>query len=315
MQTKFLLILILFAGGIGSLFPQETARERIERRRQQAAGSNFHMEQQTRDSGEEIGNAKWSRIIYRYLDLSKEANAPLHYPLIPANGRMNLFTMLFKLLQENNIPAYEYLGEREEFTEEYRTGFREVLDRFEIYYETAAGEIVINDADIPGNEVEGYYVKEIYYFDTGSSAFRIRPIAVCPVLLRRDDDGVATRYPLFWIPYDEIAPYARRMPVMNSSLNNSMNGSMDDFFRMRKYDGEIYKAQNPRNLAISQYASTPEEIKAEQERIERELVDFEKNLWKQENHSVVPQQQKANRQGKRRSSSGGAPVSMRDTRL
>jgi gliding motility associated protien GldN len=279
MQTKLLLILILFAGGIGSLFPQETARERIERRRQQAVSP----ERQNRD--DEIENAKWSRVIYRYLDLSKEANAPLHYPVIPANGRMNLFTMLFRLLQENDIPAYEYLDGREEFTEEYRAGFRDVLDRFGIYYETAGGGIVVNDADIPGNEVEGYYVKEIYYLDTGSSAFRIRPTAVCPILLRRDDDGVATRYPLFWIPYDEIAPSARRMPVMSSSLNNSMNGSMDDFFRMRKYDGEIYKAQNPRNLAISQYASTPEDIKAEQERIERELADFEKNL----------RQQKANR--------------------
>lgn len=322
MQIKLLLILILLAGGIGSLSAQETARERIERRQQsavqqQATGTNIRMEQRNRHSDESIENARWSRIIYRYLDLSKEPNAPLYYPVTPANGKMSLFTMLFKLLQENSVPAYEYLDGREEFTGEYRVGFQELLDRFGIYYETADGEIVVNDADIPGNEVEGYFVKEAYYFDTANSVFSIRPIAICPVLQRRDDYGATTRYPLFWIPYDEIAPYAQRMPVMSSSLNNSMGGSIDDFFRMRKYEGEIYKAQNPRNLAISQYTSTPEEMKAEQERIEQELADFEKSLWKQENHTVVPQQKKVNRRGQRQIpaiSSGTPSVSMRDRR-
>lgn len=322
MQTKRLLIFILLTVGVTTLSAQETARERIERRRQstvqqQATDTNVRIEQQNRHSEESIQNAKWSRIIYRYLDLTKEANAPLYYPVTPVDGRISLFTMLFNLLQEETTPAYEYLDGREEFTEEYRIDFQELLDRFGIYYETAEGRIVVNDADLPGNEIEGYFVKEAYYFDTGSSSFKVRPIAICPVLQRRDDYGATPRYPLFWIPYDEIAPYARRIPVMSSSLNNSMSGSVDDFFRMRKYDGEIYKAQNPRNLAISQYTSTPEEMKAEQERIEQELVNFEKNLWMQENHSVVPQQQKVNRRGKRRSpvsSSGAASVSMRDRR-
>lgn len=323
MQTKRLLILVLLMAGVTTIFAQETARERIERRRQgtvqqQTADTNVRMEQRNRHRDESIENAKWSRIIYRYLDLTKDANAPLYYPVTPIEGKMSLFTLLFNLLQEEAIPAYEYLDGREEFTDEYRINFQEFLDRFGIYYETTDNKIVISDVDIPGNEVEGYFVKEAYYFDTGNSTFRVKPLAICPVLQRRDDYGAATRYPLFWISYDEIAPYARRVPVMGSSLNNSMSGSIDDYFRMRKYDGEIYKAQNPRNLTISQYTSTPEEMKAEQERIEQELVDFEKNLWKQESHSAVPQQREVNRWGQRRrssaNSSGTASISMRDRR-
>lgn len=323
MQTKRLLIFIsLVAGAVTTLFSQETARERIEQRQQstvqqQAAGTNIRMEQRNRHSDESIENAKWSRIIYRHLDLTKEANAPLYYPVTPADGKTSLFTLIFNLLQENTVPAYEYLDGKEEFTDEYRINFQEFLDRFGIYHETMDGRIVVNNVDIPGNEVEGYFVKEAYYFDTDNSSFRVKPLAICPVLQRREDYGTITRYPLFWIQYEEIAPYARRLPVMGSSLNNSMSGTIDDFFRMRKYDGEIYKAQNPRNLTISQYTSTPEEMKAEQERIEQELIDFEKNLWKQENYPAVPQQQKVNRRGKRKSptsSSGAASVSMRDRR-
>lgn len=319
MRTKLLLILILFAGGIGSVLSQETARERIERRQQRVeqqpvAGTNIRIQQRNLQGDESIENAKWSRIIYRYLDLTQEANASLYYPVTPTDGKMSLFTMLFNLLQEETIPAYEYLDGREAFTKEYQIDFQEFLDRFGIYYQTADGKILVNDADIPGNEVKGYFVKEAYYFDTGTSSFRARPLAICPVLHRIDDYNAVTRYPLFWIQYDEIAPYARRIPAMSSSLNNSMSGSIDDFFLMRKYKGNIYKAQNSRNLSISQYTSDPEEMKAEQERIEQELIDFEKNLWKQENHSFVPQQQKVKQNRQKRSPSTSSGTSMRDRR-
>ena len=105
------------------------------------------------------------------------------------------------------------------------------------------------------------------------------------------------------------------MPVMSSSLNNSTTGTVDDFFRLRKYDGEIYKAQNPRNLAISQYTSPPEEIKAEQDRIEQELIDFEQGVYKQE-YQTTSQQQKVTRRGRQRasSSSGTSSATMRDRR-
>ena len=50
----------------------------------------------------------WRRDIYRELDLSKDANAPLYYPVEPQDGRVNLFTLLFQLLNTGKIPAYTY---------------------------------------------------------------------------------------------------------------------------------------------------------------------------------------------------------------
>lgn len=322
MQTKQWLIILFFMLGTTSLLAQETVRQRIEQRRQtdteqQTDITNIRMGQADQYTDESIENAKWVRIIYRHLDLTKEINAPLYYPVTPKDGKMNLFSLLFNLLQKNRIPAYEYLDGREEFTEEYRMDFQELLDRFEIYYEMEEDQVKVNDADIPSNEVEGYFVKEAYYFDTPSSTFRKRPLAICPVLHRQDNHGAISHYPLFWVQYDEISPFARRIPVMGSSLNNSMNGTIDDFFRLRKYDGEIYKAQNPRNLTISQYTTTPEEMKKEQERIEQELIDFEEKLWKKENPIYTPQQVKKNRRAKKQpsqSSLENTSVSMRDRR-
>ncbi len=316
-----LIIFMLILGGIAPLFSQETARERIEQRRQQEArqqqtASAVRSFQGNSSVDEGVENAKWSRVIYRYLDLTKEANASLYYPVTPIDGQSSLFSMLFRLLQDDAIAAYEYLDGQERFTDEYRIGFQNLLDRFDIYHEMADGTITVDDADIPGKEVLGYFVKEAYYFDSPSSTFIVRPLALCPVLHRRDDYATeATRYPLFWIPYRELEPYARQMPVMGSSLNNSMNGTVDDFFRLRKYDGEIYKAQNPRNLAISQYTTTAEEMKAEQERIEQELIDFERGI-KNQQERLIPAEQPITRRNRRpaRTSSTPSSVTMRDRR-
>jgi gliding motility associated protien GldN len=324
MRARVLLIIgILFAGGVGSLFSQETARERIEQRRQnetrqQQAGTTTWSVPGSNHVDESLENAKWSRVIYRYLDLTREANAPLYYPVTPIEGKSSLFTLIFHLFQEERIPVYEYLDGQEVFTDEYRLDFSDFIDRFGIYHETDGEEIVVNDADIPGNEVLGYFVKEAYYIEPATSSFKVRPLAICPVLHRADNYATEpTRYPLFWIPYSAFEPHARRMPVMASSLNNSMSGSVDDFFRLRKYEGEIYKAHNPRNLSISQYTSTPEEAQAERDRIEQELINFEKQLWKGTSPSARQDNPRVSRRGRQqpvRSAATTSSVTMRDRR-
>ena len=172
--------------------------------------------------------------------------------------------------------------------------------------------------DIPSHEVQGYYLKEAYYFETGTSNYGVKTVAVCPVIHRQGDyEANTVRYPLFWIPYDELRPYALRMPIMTSSLNNTMTATIDDFFRKNNYDGEIYKTTNLRNLAISQYTSSPEEMKAEQEKIEQQLKDFETRLWKENNDSTSVQPAQQNRRARRnifRTSSSNSSNTMRDRR-
>jgi len=320
MTSRTIFILLILLGQVTALYPQTTARERIEQRRQAeqtATVPGIRQNQPVRNPEEMIADARWLRIIYRYIDLRKEANAPLYHPSTPAGGQRNLFAMIFRLLQEDRIRAYEYLDGREEFTEEYRIDFKGLIARFDIYHETANGAITVNDADVPSNEVMGYYLKEVYYFDTATSSFRVQPVALCPILFRQDDDASAdTRYPLFWIQYGELEPYTRRMPLMASALNNRVTETVDDFFRKRSYQGEIYKTGSPGNRAIAQYTSTPEEMKAEQERIEQELLDFEL-LIRKEGEVVASPPREASRRSNKKSAGATTTVSsqtMRDRR-
>ncbi|WP_455628666.1 type IX secretion system ring subunit PorN/GldN [Parabacteroides chinchillae] len=241
---------------------------------------------------QEIGNAPWMRVIYRQIDLTKEQNAPLYYPVRPMNGQMNLFSIIFQLLSENKIKAYEYLDGYEQFDEAHQVNFKELLDRFYILYEEVPAKngdepmFVINESDVPSEDVRSYYIKEAWYFDQNNSVFDVKTLAICPILTSNGDMGETTM-PMFWLPYENIRPYINTAYIMTSNINNAMTFTMDDYFRRRMFDGEIIKTQNLMNRPLQAYCPTPDSLKREQDRIEGQLVAFEKSLWLQPDTAQV----------------------------
>ena len=223
----------------------------------------------------------WRRDIYREILLQEDENAPLYYPTEPVGAQMNLFTYLFRLMMRNTIPAYEYrLDGNEVFTDSAKINRMAFLDNYHIYYERSNRGVRIDDSDIPSAEVKSYYVKESAYYDQASATFHVKPIAICPVLWRTDDFGDGEqKYPLFWVKYDDIAPYLSKQVVMTSNLNNAATMSMDDYFTRNMYRGKIYKTTNMLGRTLAQYCPTDSALAKEQRRIEGELAAFEKNIW------------------------------------
>ena len=223
----------------------------------------------------------WRRDIYREIILEEDANAPLYYPVEPVGSQMNLFTYLFKLMMRGSIKAYEYrLDGNEVFTDSAQVNRKAFLDNYHIYYERNNRGIRIDDSDIPSAEVKSYYVKESAYYDQASATFHVKPVALCPILWRTDDFGDGEqKYPLFWVKYDDVAPYLSKQVVMTSNLNNAATMSMDDYFVRNIYKGKIYKTSNMLGRTLAQYCPTDSALAKEQRRIEGELAAFEKNLW------------------------------------
>ena len=224
---------------------------------------------------------EWKRDVYRILDLQQEKNASLYYPVEQTGNSMNLFTFLFNNIISGKITAYAYnLDGYESFTEESIISPKNLLEDYRIYYEENDGAITVGKSDIPSAEVLSYYVKESHYYDSKTGTYGTRVTAICPVLHRSDEFAYeATKYPMFWVNYDEIAPMLAQQSVMASSLNNAASMSLDDYFTKGAYEGEIYKTVNLRNLAISQYCKDSVSVKKEQQKIEQQLTDFRTNLW------------------------------------
>lgn len=227
----------------------------------------------------------WRRDIYRELNLEETANAGLYYPVEPQGTEMNLFTYLFKLMLQGptrgGINVYEYrLDGNEVFTDSARIKPLDFLNNYHIYYERKDGRVRIDNSDIPSAEVKGYYLKESAYYDQATSTFHRKVIALCPILMREDDFGEGSaKYPLFWVRYDDVAPYLSKQTIMTSDLNNAATMSMDDYFTTNKYKGKIYKTTNMLGRTLAQYCTTDSAMTAEQLRIEKELKDFEKNIF------------------------------------
>lgn len=223
----------------------------------------------------------WRRDLYRELDLTDNANAGLYYPVEPVEGQMNLFTYIFKLMLSGNVPAYEYrLDGNEVFTDSARVRPRTLLDNYHIFYERVNGRLRIDNSDIPSKEVKSYYIKESAYYDQASATFHKKVIALCPVMSREDDFGDGTaKYPLFWVKYDDLAPFLSRHTVMTSDVNNAAVMSADDYFTKNMYKGTIYKTNNMLGRTLAQYCPTDSAMRQEQERIEAELLALEKNVY------------------------------------
>ena len=226
----------------------------------------------------------WRRDIYRELDLHEDANAGLYYPVQPQGKQLNLFTYIFKLAQNGYIPIYEYSvanDGNDDFSDGAKVTLKTVLDNYHIFYEEQDGKLKIDNSDIPSAEVLKYFLKESAYYDQGNATFHIKPLALCPVMMRDDDFGGETaQYPLFWVKYADLEPYLSRQTVMTSNVNNAAVMSMDDYFTLNKYQGKIYKTNNMLGRTLAQIAGGDStKLSQEQQRIEAELAAFRNNLF------------------------------------
>ena len=224
----------------------------------------------------------WKRDIYRQLDLTKDKNAPMYYPVEPMGRQVNLFTYLFRLILTGRINAYSYkLDGNESFDEKDKLPVKEMLERYGIYYEEQGGRLNVADSDVPSAEATRYYIKESIYMDQRTGTFTTKVTAICPILMRGADEfsSDATPYPLCWVKYDDVAPWLAKLPMMPSNLNNVTNMTADDFFTMNRYEGTIYKTNNMQGKVLANYCPTDSDMVAEQTRIEKQIDDFKKNVW------------------------------------
>ncbi len=279
-RILFLLLIVLAAQGA---FAQSVRRRAEQQAAQKNNAGNITTRAQISFPTElkMDENVVWRRDVYRELNLNEDANAALYYPVEPLGTQMNLFTYIFKLFMTGQVKAYEYrLDGNEVFNEGAEVKRKAFLDNYHIFYETTDRGTHIDDSDIPSREVTAYYVKESSYYDQASATFHTKVLALCPIMKREDDFGDgATSYPLFWVRYDDLAPFLSKQTIMTSNLNNAAVMSIDDYFTKNSYRGKIYKTTNMLGKTLAQYCPNEEAMTKEQKRIEEEIKAFEEHIW------------------------------------
>ena len=229
---------------------------------------------------------QWEKVVYRLLDLTKGKNQALYYPEMPNEDGQSLFYIIMRLLINNKISVYEYLDGREIFSDEYKINVKDrVLDRFHMLYTEAKGSTEKNpiyeldDSDIPGNEILSYYIIEKYTFDTRTNKMRSRVDAMCPVLHRMDEFGAILKFPMFWVKLNDIRPYIAQQYVFTDDDNNLPRYNLDDFFKLKMYEGDIFKVKSLSNKSLMQLFPDSAALAHARDSIEKRLHRFDTDLW------------------------------------
>lgn len=301
--SKYLIALVALAGAATAVAQDSSSSSSIVRRRagdrdrnasRQAPGVTDRMQQFYSKSSANDADLMWMRVIYRDLEMDNPKNAALYYPEDVVDGQENLFRIIMRLLADNAIPAYEYLDGKEIFTDQYRLNVSDMLERFHVLYSPAKGSteknprFVIEESDVPANEIRSYYILERWEFDAKTNKTRRLVEAICPVLHRADEFGVdAVRYPMFWVKLDAIRPYLAQQYIFIDDDNNLPRYTYDDFFTMAMYDGDIYKTRNLTNRSMMQMFPDPDDRKRAQDSIQNRLESFDKNLWVPSREEVI----------------------------
>jgi gliding motility associated protien GldN len=237
-------------------------------------------------------NITRSKIVWRIIDCREKMNFPLYYPTILLDSRKSLVQTLYEGIQSGAVQAYD--------DEEFITLLTptEVLGRFDASDRMVTREKIDGNGDttylikgeIHWEEVREFIVKERWYFDRHYSQLFVRIIGICPTRvynkelnLSSDDDYAVTgqelKRKLFWVYF----PEARR--VLGNSLtyieNNDMAQiSFDDLLHKRRFQSYIIAESNPLNdRKITDYTRDGIRAIMESERIKREIMNWESDLW------------------------------------
>ena len=90
------------------------------------------------------------------------------------------------------------------------------------------------------------------------------------------------RIPLFWVKYSDLQPYLSQQPVMLSTKNNATTATMDDFFSLNLYRGQISMTLGGETAELNSEMSDSTATAARQafsNQIEGELKQFEESLY------------------------------------
>ena len=251
----------------------------------------------------------WSRVVYRIIDMRFKQNYSLYSPVSSEDPQYSsLFMVILKAIQDG-LPVYEKsidVGDIKPYfnlpempremiptvlntdrTGELGDGNIATSEYMLLNYDSTTQEMRFNNYSYRGfarNQLK-YMIQEIIFFDKHYSRFYSTIMSIAPMhsdnVIYYDDmpimDALYGQI-LFWIPFDYLRPYMAQQYMMPTD-NDTKRVTFDEFFAKKLYSSYIVGASNVHGRMIPDYATTPEEIKKEQDRIEWELQCVEQDLW------------------------------------
>lgn len=222
----------------------------------------------------------WSKVVWEFVDLNQKINLPYYFPIDTANisnDRRSLFDTLLKGIRKgdiNNIYSDSF--------------FTSKITNSEI------DEKLVNirlNGDYPDTfriqtqDIEGYMMKGMWYFDKRMGELKYRLLALAPMgkdvlTLGLPDIEDEELYELFWVFYPSARNILHKAKVFNPK-NVSQPISYDHLLNARRFSSVIVREENMYgNRKIADYIRGNSLFQLlEADRIKESIRDKEIDMW------------------------------------
>ncbi len=235
----------------------------------------------------------WSKVVWEHIDLDERINLPLYYPIDSTfvdSGRKSLFYALLEGIQDGRIKeVYDDSFFKSKLT---MTDINEKLTRVDTsdyaYELLNEGETNIKDyvdeISIQAQDIDGYRIKGIWYFDKRQGEMKYRILALAPMapdvqIIGREDIQDES-LPLFWVFYPSARDVLHESMIFNGN-NPRHPVSFDQVFNARRFSAVIVREENIYgNRSISDYIRGNAMFQImESERIKESIRNKELDMW------------------------------------
>lgn len=202
----------------------------------------------------------WSKVVWEYIDLNERINLPLYYPADTVNvatSRRSLFDTLLRGIKSGEIT--------EVYDDSYFTAKmtkNEILKKLQKIDTTDAGYDALNEGqtdieeyidriNLNSQDIEGFKVKGIWYFDKRQGELKYRMLAIAPVAPdvqtmgnnSLDNNAQAEQLALFWVWFPDAREVLHNMKAFNE-MNAATPISFDHILNARRFSSIIYRVEN-----------------------------------------------------------------------
>ena len=222
----------------------------------------------------------WSKVVWEFIDLNQKINLPYYFPIDTTNissDRRSLFHTLIKGIKQGKI--------EEAYSDSFFTSkiTKQEIDQRLVNVREENG--YTDTFRIQTEDVAGYMIKGMWYFDKRQGELKYRLLALAPMgkdvqTLGVQDIEDEQLYELFWVFFPAVREVLHDAKVFNPK-NSLQSISFDHLLNARRFNAVIVKEENIYgNRSIEDYVRGNSLFQLlEANKIKEDIRNREMDMW------------------------------------